>query len=110
MKLFNWLFNKTFIRIFFAFCIIASTSGCSNRLKERLGFIEHGPDEFTIIAYPELVVPDTFELPTPHPIMHKPKHMHRYSDTSMQNSEMIDLDEEKMNLDESDQIFLQQFN
>lgn len=107
MKLFNMKFNKVLIRTFLMFCIAISTSGCSNRLKERLGFIEHGPDEFTVVSYPDLTVLDSFELPKPKPVMHEAKYINYHSN---QNHGVTTFDKKQENLDENDQIFLQQFN
>ena len=44
----------------------AALSGCSNKINSALGLDRRGPDEFTVISYPEPVVPkDYSQLPVP---------------------------------------------
>jgi hypothetical protein len=45
--------------------MITTASCISNNLKEKLGVNYKGPDEFTVMHYDPLIIPQTFDLPKP---------------------------------------------
>lgn len=55
------------IRIFLlCFMFTLALSGCSNKIKEKVGFATSGPDEYMVLRGKGLEIPPTFDnLPTP---------------------------------------------
>jgi hypothetical protein len=52
-------------KTFLIFMLLCSVAGCSDKVKKKLGFIPSTPDEFMVAVYPELKIPEKFELPAP---------------------------------------------
>lgn len=98
--------------------LICPLSGCSNRLKEKLGVIERGPDEFTVITYPELEVPsDLHSLPKPssgHNHRHAGRHLGKYyTETNDIDSAIFNFENNppsSSSMDEHDASFIQELN
>lgn len=44
---------------------LSALSACSNDIKNSLGLRKEAPDEFTVISYPPLTVPPSFNLESP---------------------------------------------
>ena len=54
------------LKLCLIFLAFATLSGCANKINSALGLDRRGPDEFTVISYPEPVVPkDCSTLPQP---------------------------------------------
>lgn len=119
--IFNSNYNMYRIKIFAVILVsigaLLALSGCSNRLKEKLGLIERGPDEFTVITHSDLEIPqDLNTLPVPHAHskrLHSEQRMSKYyTETNDVDAAILDFEtksyEESLIEDSNDASFMQE--
>jgi hypothetical protein len=52
-------------RIFFTLVALVMLSGCSKKIKETMGVVTPGPDEYKVQRGKALEIPPHYDLPTP---------------------------------------------
>lgn len=52
-------------RIFLILITLVAASGCSKKIKEKIGVVTPGPDEYKVQRGKALEIPPHYDLPTP---------------------------------------------